>query len=605
MDIELEKRISESIEMLRQLSFEQIDFQQLDPVAKMMLVALVGETQKLQDYIDGTLRRLTERFCTDFIPRQKVEAMPAICLVGLQLKSRTDAITNVGASASFAFKTDKAKSALNYIPIFNTALLPHTGLYLLTSERLRFVSLNNDAKSADNNITEISLEKQNSLYVGIKTETEVECLQGLSMFIRGTQGVMPEHIYAMSDNRELDFATMMQIEDIDMVEPFDAQQSSNEQFAFIEIWKECLLNMNDAGLLYITDHTTDRDVFKHRAYPRIFQQWLESDVLSSFDSETIWLRLDFPEGYVVPNDCMVQLGVMPVTNVDVNTLTLTQAQPIAKLQKGDDSFFLRILETSTASNRQGFNMIGEEIIVRDFDAQCYNNGDLYRDVRNLYNRFVDDYYAFIEYNGIKDGEVLKQLRETINKLGKSVGVKNDRYNFDSGTYVMKNMSQYPPTSSTRVQFITTMGFLGNLPHKGDTMDNRRIPAVEQKVEVVSSAMGGADKSTVDERYEQLRYYSLTNDRLYTRMDVNAFLRKEIIAEYGREEFHRIFVKISVQGAGGSEFLQRGLYVDIEFKDKKNYQHAVDTSFDKLMQQKIVNKSCIAMPIIVTLKNLEE
>ena len=34
MDIELEKRISESIEMLRQLSFEQIDFQQLDPVAK-------------------------------------------------------------------------------------------------------------------------------------------------------------------------------------------------------------------------------------------------------------------------------------------------------------------------------------------------------------------------------------------------------------------------------------------------------------------------------------------------------------------------------------------------------------------------------------------
>ena len=107
MDIELEKRISESIEMLRQLSFEQIDFQQLDPVAKMMLVALVGETQKLQDYMDGTLRRLTERFCTDFIPRQKVEAMPAICLVSLQLKSRTDSIIPVGSSASFSFKTDK------------------------------------------------------------------------------------------------------------------------------------------------------------------------------------------------------------------------------------------------------------------------------------------------------------------------------------------------------------------------------------------------------------------------------------------------------------------------------------------------------------------
>ena len=605
MDIELEKRISESIEMLRQLSFEQIDFQQLDPVAKMMLVALVGETQKLQDYMDGTLRRLTERFCTDFIPRQKVEAMPAICLVSLQLKSRTDSIIPVGSSASFSFKTDKTKTPLNYIPIFSTALLPHKGLYLLTSEKLRSVSMSSEIKTDDNYSIEISLEKRNCLYIGIKTETEVECLQGLSILIRGTHGVMPEHIYALYDNTELDFATMMQMEDIDMVEPFDAQQSSNEQFAFIETWKECLLNLNDAALLYITDPIVNRDVFKHRAYPRIFQQWLESDVLSRFENETIWMRLDFPEGYVVPNDCMVELGVIPVTNVDVNTLTLTQTQPIAKLQKGDDSFFLRILETSTSSNKQGFNMMGEEIIVRDFDAQCYNNGDLYRDVRNLYNRFVDDYYAFIEYNGIKDGEVLKQLRETINKLGKSVGIKNDRYSFDSGTYVMKNMAQYPPTSSTRVQFITTMGFLGNLPQQGDTMDNRRIPAVEQKVEVVSAAMGGADKSTVDERYEQLRYYSLTNDRLYTRMDVNAFLRKEIIAEYGREEFHRIFIKISVQGAGGSEFLQRGLYVDIEFKDKRNYQHAVETSFDKLMQQKIINKSCIAMPIIVTLKNLED
>ena len=46
----------------------------------------------------------------------------------------------------------------------------------------------------------------------------------------------------------------------------------------------------------------------------------------------------------------------------------------------------------------------EDIVIRDFDAACYNNGDLYRDVRNLYNRFVEDYYAFIEYNGIKDGE---------------------------------------------------------------------------------------------------------------------------------------------------------------------------------------------------------
>jgi hypothetical protein len=118
-------------------------------------------------------------------------------------------------------------------------------------------------------------------------------------------------------------------------------------------------------------------------------------------------------------------------------------------------------------------------------------------------------------------------------------------------------------------------------------------------------MGGADKATVDERYEQLRYYSLTNDRLYTKMDIDAFLRKELLAEYGKDEFRRIFLKISIEGAAGGTNLQRGLYINIEFKDRKNYEHACKMALHRLMEQRIRNRSCIAMPIIITLKNLEE
>jgi len=397
---------------------------------------------------------------------------------------------------------------------------------------------------------------------------------------------------------------MREMENIEMVEPFDAQQSSGAMFSFVENWKENLLNIDDASLMYITDDIVDRDMFKPRAYPREFPHWLESSVLDGFSADTIWLRLVFPEGFAVSADCRVMLNVLPVTNIDVETLMLTQTQPIAKLQKQDEAFFLRILETTTASNRQGFGMMNDELIVRDFDAACYHDGDLYREVRHLYNRFIDDYYAFVEYNGIKDGEVLKQLRETINKLGKSVGLQNRKYSFDSGTFVMKNMNQYPPTTSTKVTYITTMGRLGNLPRTDDTLENRHLPALEQKAQVVVAAMGGANKATADERYEQLRYYSLTNDRLYTRMDVDAFARKEIMSEFGRDEFRRIIVKTTVGGAAGADVLRRGLYVDIEFKDKKNFQHAVDSMFDKRVQQKIINKSCIAMPIVVTLKNLE-
>lgn len=333
-------------------------------------------------------------------------------------------------------------------------------------------------------------------------------------------------------------------------------------------------------------------------------------MLDSFNENTLWLQIEYPENYVVPENCSVVLNALPIVNISVNTLTLTQSSPIAKLQKQEDSFFVQVLETSNSTHKQGFGMNTEDIVIRDFDAACYNNGDLYRDVRNLYNRFVEDYYAFIEYNGLKDGEDIKRLKELINKIGKSVGSQNPKYKFDSGTYVMKNINQYTPTLSTKVSYITTQGELGNslqvFPEgdKDHKLECKKLPVIAQSVPIVVGAMGGRDKSDADSRYEQIRYYSLTNDRLYTKMDIEAYVRKELVAIYGKEEFKRIFIKTSIEGVSGERNVQRGLYIDVEFKDKKNYVKAIERSLEERLQQKICNKSCISMPITITLKNLE-
>lgn len=596
MDIDVEKRVNEAIEQLRKISIDDIDFNQLDPVARMMLIALINETQKIQDYVDGTTQRIVERYCSDFIPYEKTNAVPAITLIHSTFKSQKDTeIINVGSGATFAYKTNNSKLTLNYIPLFNTTLIGYSDLYVLSSRKMSY----------SQGTSMINLDTPNCVWVGITTKAEIESLQGLSLLIMGTNGIMPEHILVGTSDTELDISTMQKLENIEMAEPFDAQQSSGQFFSFINVWKENLLNMDNAALVYITDDVKDRDLFKPRAYPRVFQQMLEERTLDCFAANTLWLKLEFPDGYVVPETCDIKINVLPVVNVDINSLTLTQTAPIAKLQKQEGAYFLKILETSSSSHKQGFGMASEEIIVRDFDASRYHEGDLYKEVRNLYNHFIDDYYAFIEYNGIKDGEVLKQLRQTINQLGQGVGVKNTKFKFDSGTYVMKNMNQNPLSSSTKVTYITTQGEVGNTPKIGDTMENKKLPAVDQKVSVVVSAMGGADKASADERYELLRYYSLTNDRLYTKMDIEAFLRKEIMAKFGKEEFKRIFIRISIQGAGSATTLQRGLYIDIAFKDKKNYDKAIEDAFDKQMKLKIEGKSCITMPIIVGLENLEK
>lgn len=595
MDVELRKRINEILERLQLMSIEGIDFNNMDPVAKMMLVALVNEVQKTQDYVDNTVQRVIEKFCSDFIPKEKIEAQPAIVLLNPKYRKKESELINVGSDAYFYYRSADSKFFLNYIPIFNTLLIPFSRTYLVSQNVLKI--------GAQTRV--IRTDKPNSVWFGIETNVEINSLKGLPLFIKGTGGISPEHIYVGSENTELDFCTMRDMEKIEMVEPFDAQQASGEFFTFIRTWKRHLQNMPDASLIYITDVNHNRDIFKPRPYPKVFQQWLEDDALDSFNPNTLWLQFDFDENYHVPEECDISVNVLPVTNVDKNELTLTPASPIAKLQKQDDSFFLKILETSASANKQGFNMMGKDIIVRDFDAASYNNGSLYRDVRNLCNKFKDDYYAFVEYNGIKDGKALDDLRRIINRLGNSVGETNSKYKFDSGTYVMKDISQEPNSSMVKVYYITTQGNKGNTPVIGEEMENKRLPLIEYKTKIVMSAACGSDKATADERYELLRYYALTNDRLYTKMDIEAFLRKELLTEFGKTEFQRINVRINVEGTEGDKFLKRGLYIDIEFKDKKNYDSAIKRSFGIRMKLKIEDMSCIAMPIIVNLTNLEE
>ena len=176
---------------------------------------------------------------------------------------------------------------------------------------------------------------------------------------------------------------------------------------------------------------------------------------------------------------------------------------------------------------------------------------------------------------------------------------------------MKNIQQASNSSVTKVSFLTTQGALGNSLTIGantgtsSKLECKKLPIIESNVPVVIPAIGGKDKATADERYELIRYYSLTNDRLYTKMDVEAFVRKELIAIYGKEEFKRINVNVHVEGAAEKESVQRGLYVDIEFKDKKNYEKALDAHLDMKIQRQIIDNSCISMPILTILVNLDK
>ncbi|MBQ0049196.1 MAG: hypothetical protein KBT12_03010 [Bacteroidales bacterium] len=597
MDIELQRKVNEAMKELNRLAVENIDYQHLDPIARMMVVALLHETQKIEDELQQLADKITERFCDQFIPRRKLLAMPAVAVVApMSNSTRVRSTVEVNAGASFSYKTPDSKSPLNFLPIFKGNIIPCECLVVVTPHQVCI----EDERS---NIYGIPT---NHLWVGIKPTFDIDTLTNFSFMVKGLNGILPERIRLVAgQTRELNYATIDHMEDIEMLEPFDSQQSSETFFSILQHWKEQLTEMTDLDLYYISENQLNRDAFKTRNHPQELQEGIEHHTLEHIPHDTIWLEMEFADDVVVPDGCTALINAIPVVNVDVNQVSLTQTTPIAKLQKGEDSFFLQLLETSNYAHRQGFNMQEDEVIVRDFDAVCYHDGHLFREVRNLYNRFIEDYYAFIDYNAIKDGETIKTLRQLINRIGKSVGTINQKDKYDSGVYVMKNINQQQNTTSTSVAFLTTQGEQGNLPQEHQFMENKKVAALGKEVEIVVTALGGCDKASHDQRYELLNYYALTNDRLYTRMDIEAFLRKELIGVYGQEEFRRIDIHTSIEGAMGQRGLQRGLYVDIKFKDYFNYEKATRLQLGHILQCRIRNKSCIGMPIHVSLKNLDE
>lgn len=560
-----------------------------DPVSKLMVTTLLHQTQKIKDEISLIPDKVVSRLCECFIPKDKIDASPALCLLKPEVKSKKGVETHTIADGTcFSFKIDN-KTNISYYPLFRNRILPTTAIHILSDKML----------CSDGVRTDLNLNCKGKVWVGMETTGEIESLENVSFLIRNTSGLLPDKILAGNDMIEMSYVDACKLTEIPMMEPFDSQQINPSSIEVFSNWQRILSDMDDGKLLYINDSLNDRDVFKCHAYPKSFQQYLESSDLDKFQNNTLWILFDFGDEYDIPVDIEIIPNVVPAVNVGLNSVILTQSSPIAKLTKGDGSYYLNIVETSLPSQKQGFSAVAEEVVVRDFDANCYNKDILHRDVRNLYNRFIEDYHAFVEYHSLKDGELVRTLRELVNKIGKSVLQTDDVKNrFTDGTYVMRGVGLIGKSTTVKVSYLTTNGRMGNAPKFGMSMENRKDAALEREVRVVSSAMGGEDKATVDQRYEMLRYYALTSDRLYTKMDIDAFVRLQLIKEFGKDEVKRISYCISIQGAPGPSGLVRGLYIDIRFKDDKNYQKAVDVSFDRKLRRLIVDKSCISMPVIV-------
>ncbi|MCH5224523.1 MAG: hypothetical protein J1D77_00940 [Muribaculaceae bacterium] len=605
----MDASIKKEIERLKEELESSAEVMQ-DPVALLMLTAVSHQVKKLEDEMEEIPERVTERLAADFLPPGSIEPVPALCLVKPSLKSKRDIKPHeIPDNVLFTYKSPEGP--ITYTPLFKNLIVPYENLLVLSPSRLK--KLASDPHIEDH--------IKGHVWVGIKNGSEISTLRGVSFLIKNSFGLMPVQINLCqrtegpdgSWGRDLMFSDASHPDSIPLSEPFDARQMSPTMVNVFTVWRNAFREDKDRQLLVINDPFTSRDEFKPGNNPFVsrYIKYFESSLLSEWDNY-LWLDLDFGE-QILPEDIDVEMNIVAVVNVNINTVTLTSSSPVARLNK-EGSQFVSVLETPLKNRKLGYPSNRSEFTIRDFDTDIFKPGRLYREVRRLYNNFIDDYYAFTEFHGLKDGESLKTLREVVNKIGEGADKTNPgSKRYEEGVYAMKNLSS--GSLAVKVTYLTTLGSQGNLPQtmrrnrdgewEPDTMENKKDAALEKDIPVVCNYDCGRDKAKVDEVYELLRYHSMTRNRLFTKMDIEAYTRVELMKFFGKSEKDRMEIQLSVMGAPGFRSLHRALYVKIYFKDKRNCIKAMDMGLDKRLTRGIEDHSCLSMPVIVILHSLEK
>ena len=133
MDYEIEKKLRETIEFLHTKSDDEVSIEKMDPIVKLMMMALLHEEEKIWKYLDGIPQKIVERFSDVFLPREKICATPAITIVQPQIRPQHNKeMVGVGAGAQFKYKEKGSNVSLNYMPIFATSLIPYSDMFVIS-----------------------------------------------------------------------------------------------------------------------------------------------------------------------------------------------------------------------------------------------------------------------------------------------------------------------------------------------------------------------------------------------------------------------------------------------------------------------------------------
>lgn len=502
-----------------------------DPVVKLIMAAFAHQTNRITEEIfrfeDNILNEIIEKV----IPYNLIKPVPAFSIIQTTKDKKADYECFASEETPFIFEKEKGKKeAYQFIPLLKIKII---NAQISTAKKI----------------------DKNKFSVTLVCNEPITDLSGISLYF--------------SKNNFSDLSVSINNNSLPLIKPFDY-----EKLPFTE-WFNIESIFFDKSLLYGSAEYW-RDIFVTQNIQIYIVDKYDAKKIG-IDKNSIDMVFEFTSGADIDFDANdIKINCVPIVNVEKLSETLSPDKPIKKI--ADEKSIKQATDNveeiqKMAGQKQFLNLLASGVsdykrdafTLRRFGMERFNRNEFLQQINTIYNRYISDYYVFMDNAGLRDGDKLKKLnlalKDVIDEIKKDAPL-------NYGIYLILNQSDSltEQNESIDVSYLLTDGVLANGIKPESEIRTASVIFDKKATQLLRETSGGKDQETNLEIKKNIAQYNfLTKDRLVTKSDIRAFCYKELSSRYSikKELIEKVEIRNEIESSAQGKF--KIILIEIQFK----------------------------------------
>ncbi len=571
---------------------DDVTSSELDPLVKLLLAATAGESLRIEKIINDMAYAIGDIFTDNLLPDSLCGPQPAF---GMAYAKPVESTLRV--LPAMTFKVNKVlpgsndSTALSFRPLIPIKLFDaQIRAVFGFSKLIRFPEETVYRPSK-------KIPAGNSIWLGIKVNDSINSLEGLPVFfdIPGT----------------IDSGSKTQIEILDTIEVFSNDEkiavsrhltadslyknyaAGNEfqtphRISHLDLLIDVAAGISDRYLV-ISDKRSLRKNYARQKYPETFKNIFDSNILSEFEEDVIWLELRFSSNLMVLDDIRIIINAFPVINLDTLSVELSAGEPVKKINVMPHQEYFGVIDYKLFDEFHSLVDPSEyadaPFVIRQSETESYSPNDLYALISELLHRYSNDKQAFGDLYSL-NAEDIRGLNDVFVKLQEGY-TKHKMAGQDANIYAILSDSK-KQFDAIELTCILTNGEYGNNIGIGEKLNANTAMIDPDSLCFISRTMNGRNSLAGNEKRLTGRYFFTTHDKIVSNEDILAFCYKELGNDIQSLEL--------THGAiDGGEGLKKAILVTITLNKEKHKKEDL-VFLQKRLDYKLSMKSALVLPV---------